>query len=121
MRARPSSFWPSPRSRLLLSAQAAQLNGDRDGAKRAFNAMLEDDQMAFLGLRGLIGQSLRDGDQAKALDYAERAFALRPQTPWVVHSLFDMQAQVGQWKAAQETLDAGHAPQGRQRRQGPHA
>lgn len=92
---------------LLLSAQAAQLTGDRDAAKRAFDAMLEDEQMAFLGLRGLIGQALRDGDQAKALAYAERAFKLRPQTPWVVHSLFDMQAQVGQWKAAQETLDTG--------------
>ena len=34
-------------------------------------------------------------------------FKLRPQTPWVVHSLFDMQAQIGQWKAAQETLDTG--------------
>src|SRR6267154_3101016 len=42
-----------------------------------------------------------------ALAYAEHAFRLRPQTPWVVHSLFDMQAQIGQWKAAQETLDSG--------------
>lgn len=92
---------------LLLSAQSAQLNGDRDGARRAFNAMLEDEQMAFLGLRGLIAQALRDGDQAEALDYAERAFRLRPQTPWVVHSLFDMQAQMGQWRSAQQTLDAG--------------
>lgn len=96
-----------PALTLLLSAQAAQLNGDRDGARRAFTAMLDDDQMAFLGLRGLIGQSLRDGDQAQALAYAERAFRLRPQTPWVVHSLFDMQAQVGQWRAAQETLETG--------------
>ena len=96
-----------PALTLLLSAQAAQLTGDRDGARRAFDAMLKDDQMAFLGLRGLIGQSLRDGDQMQALALAERAFALRPQTPWVVHSLFDMQAQAGQWKAAQDTLDAG--------------
>ena len=92
---------------LLLSAQAAQLTGDRESAARAFNAMLDDEQMAFLGLRGLIGQALREGDQAKALAYAEHAFRLRPQTPWVVHSLFDMQAQIGQWKAAQETLDSG--------------
>ena len=92
---------------LLLSAQAAQLTGDRDGAKKAFNAMLEDEQMAFLGLRGLIAQSLRGGDQVQALAYAERAFKLRPQTPWVVHSLFDMQAQIGRWRDAQETLDAG--------------
>ena len=96
-----------PALTLLLSAQAAQLNGDRDGARRAFTAMLDDDQMAFLGLRGLIGQALRDGDQAQALAHAERAFRLRPQTPWVVHSLFDMQAQVGQWRAAQETLETG--------------
>src|SRR5260370_9874158 len=92
---------------LLLSAQAAQLTGDRDGAKRAFKAMLDDEQMAFLGLRGLIAQALRDGDQARALAYAERAFRLRPQTPWVVHSLFDMQAQIGRCRDAQETLDAG--------------
>ena len=92
---------------LLLSAQAAQLAGDRDGANRAFTAMLEDEHTAFLGLRGLITQALREGDQAKALGYAERAFKLRPQTPWVVHSLFDMQAQTGQWKAAQDTLDTG--------------
>jgi HemY protein len=96
-----------PALTLLLSAQAAQLTGDRDGARRAFDAMLKDEQMAFLGLRGLIGQSLRDGDQMTALGYAERAFALRPQTPWVVHSLFDMQAQAGHWKAAQDTLEAG--------------
>lgn len=96
-----------PALTLLLSAQAAQLAGDRDGARRAFDAMLGDEQTAFLGLRGLIGQALRDGDQTKALGYAERAFALRPQTPWVVHSLFDMQAQAGQWKAAQQTLEAG--------------
>jgi HemY protein len=91
---------------LLLSAQAAQLNGDREGANRAFKAMLDDEEMAFLGLRGLIAQSLRDGNQAQALDYAQRAFELRPQTPWVVHSLFDMQAQTRQWKAAQDTLDS---------------
>src|SRR5262249_46197857 len=58
-------------------------------------------------LRGLITQALRDGDQAKALAFAKRAFELRPRTPWVVHSLFDMQTQLGEWKGAQETLDSG--------------
>lgn len=104
---RAEQLLSEPPLTLLLSAQAAQLNGDREGANRAFKAMLEDDEMAFLGLRGLIAQSLRDGNQQQALAYAQRAFALRPQTPWVVHSLFDMQAQTGQWKAAQETLETG--------------
>ncbi len=98
-----------PSLTLLLSAQAAQLSGDRDGAKRAFSAMLQNDQTAFLGLRGLIAQALREGDQSQALAWAERAFQLRPQTPWVVHSLFDMQAQTGQWKSAQDTLETGVA------------
>jgi HemY protein len=104
---RAEQLLAEPPLTLLLSAQAAQLNGDREAATRAFKAMLEDDEMAFLGLRGLIAQSLRDGNQQQALTYAQRAFALRPQTPWVVHSLFDMQAQTGQWKAAQETLESG--------------
>jgi HemY protein len=104
---RAEQLLSDPSLTLLLSAQAAQLNGDREGAKKTFNAMLEDEQMAFLGLRGLIAQALTEGNQAQALDYAERAFRLRPQTPWVVHSLFDMQAQIGKWKAAQQTLEAG--------------
>jgi HemY protein len=104
---RAEQLLAEPPLTLLLSAQAAQLNGDRAAATRAFKAMLEDDEMAFLGLRGLIAQSLREGNQQQALAYAQRAFALRPQTPWVVHSLFDMQAQTGQWKAAQETLETG--------------
>jgi HemY protein len=104
---RAEQLLSEPSLTLLLSAQAAQLTGDRERAKQAFSAMLEDEQMAFLGLRGLIAQSLADGNQTQALDYAERAFRLRPQTPWVVHSLFDMQAQVGQWRSAQQTLDTG--------------
>lgn len=91
----------------LLSAQAAQLAGDRDAARRYFAAMLDDPRMAFLGLRGLLMQSLKDGNSTQALAYAEQAFQKRPDTPWVVRSLFDMQARVGKWREAQETLLAG--------------
>ena len=38
---------------LLLEAQSAQLAGDRDGADRAFRAMLEKPETKLLGLRGL--------------------------------------------------------------------
>jgi HemY protein len=91
----------------LLSAQAAQLAGDREAAQRYFAAMLDDPQMAFLGLRGLLMQSLKAGDSSKALAYAEQAFRRRPDTPWVVRSLFDMQAHAGKWRDAQETLQVG--------------
>lgn len=92
---------------LLLSAQAAQVAGDREAARRSFEAMLNDSDTAFLGLRGLIVQSIRDGQAGRALTYAEQAFKLRPDTPWVTHSLFDMQAHAGKWREAQETLQSG--------------
>src|SRR6185437_15392730 len=56
---------------LLLSAQAAQLNGDDRAAQRYFTAMIERKETEFLGLRGLIMQALRGGDERKALPAAE--------------------------------------------------
>lgn len=89
---------------LLLSAQAAQLKGDEQAAARYFTAMLDRAETEFLGLRGLIMQALRRQDEAAALKMAERAHRLRPKTPWVVSSLFELQARAGRWAAADETL-----------------
>lgn len=89
---------------LLLSAQAAQLNGDEDAARRYFSEMLNRPETEFLGLRGLLTQALRAGDDAAALHLAERAHALRPKTPWVLSSLLELQVRSGAWNAAQGTL-----------------
>ena len=89
---------------LLLSAQAAQLNGDDRAAQRYFTAMIERKETEFLGLRGLIMQALRGGDEGKALSLIERAKALRPSTPWVLSSLFELQARAGKWHEAEATL-----------------
>ena len=90
---------------MLLSAQVAQLSGDEDTAKAQFAAMLERPETAFLGLRGLLLQALRAGDQAQALDLARRAQALRPKTSWVLATLFDLETQAGDWRAAIETVE----------------
>jgi HemY protein len=89
---------------LLLSAQAAQLNGDESAAARYFTAMLERPETAFLGLRGLLMQAMKAGDEATALRLAERAKTLRPRTPWVLTSLLELQSRAGQWSAAEATL-----------------
>jgi HemY protein len=89
---------------LLLSAQAAQLNGDDQAARRYFAAMIERKETEFLGLRGLIMHALRGGDEATALTLIERAKALRPRTPWVLSSLFELQARAGKWREAEATL-----------------
>jgi HemY protein len=89
---------------LLLSAQAAQLNGDETAATRYFTAMLERPETEFLGLRGLFMQALRGGDEATALRLAERAKVLRPKTPWVLSQLLELQARAGRWQPAEATL-----------------
>src|ERR1700744_4425448 len=89
---------------LLLSAQAAQLNGDEKAAEKYFTAMLDRSESEFLGLRGLIMQALKRKDEAVALKLAERAKELRPKTQWVLASLFELQARAGKWVEAEATL-----------------
>ncbi len=89
---------------LLLSAQAAQLNGDEGAARRYFTAMLDRDETAFLGLRGLFNQAMKSGDEQAALDYLRRAKALQPNTPWVAEMLFQLELRHGAIEAAEEAL-----------------
>ncbi len=58
----------APPLTMLLSAQAAQLGGDDQAAKRYFTAMLERFETRFLGLRVLITQALVHGDVPAALE-----------------------------------------------------
>ena len=90
---------------LLLSAQAAQLNGDDMAAQRFFQQMTEDPETEFLGLRGLLTQALKAGDDVQALELARRAHRLQPKSDWVSSSLFDLQIKNGQWLEAQTTAD----------------
>lgn len=90
---------------MLLSAQAAQLNGDEAAAARYFNNMLDRPETAFLGMRGLLIQAQKSDDPRAALEYAERAYRLQPKTPWVLNTMFDLQVAEGRWRAALETLE----------------
>jgi len=89
---------------LLLSAQAAQLNGDDRAAKRYFESMLEKEETRFLGLRGLVLQALRDGDDAAALEYVRRAHAIKPNAPWVLTTLFELSERTGDMATAEKAL-----------------
>ncbi len=89
---------------LLLSAQAAQLGGDEKAAEKYFNAMLEKPETRFLGLRGLLMQALREGDNERALGYVRQAHAMRPKTPWVVTNLFELSERTGDLDGAARAL-----------------
>lgn len=102
---RADSLLEEPPLTMLLSAQAAQLNGDEQAAKRYFSRMLEDDDTRFLGLRGLLRQAEREGDLKSALEYARQAYDIRPQTPWVLNSLFDLSLKTGELERALEAVE----------------
>ncbi|MHA1154001.1 MAG: heme biosynthesis protein HemY [Alphaproteobacteria bacterium] len=89
---------------MLLSAQAAQLSGDEAAARRYFTAMLDNQETRFLGLRGLLTQALREGEQGRALELVREAHSLRPRTPWVLQSLFDLNERGGDLEAAERAL-----------------
>ncbi|MDX1485317.1 MAG: heme biosynthesis HemY N-terminal domain-containing protein [Alphaproteobacteria bacterium] len=89
---------------LLLSAQAAQLEGDETAAETYFREMLARPETEFLGLRGLLLQAGRAGDSAAALAYAGRAAELRPESSWVQRSLFELSVKAGLWADAERAL-----------------
>ena len=101
---RADDLLEDPPITLLLSAQAAQLNGDEKAAEKYFNAMLEKPETRFLGLRGLLMQALREGDHQRALGYVRQAHAMRPKTPWVVTNLFELSQRTGDLDSAAAAL-----------------
>ena len=88
----------------LLTAQAAELDGNNEAAKRQFEAMLEKPDSAFFGLRGLLQLSLKNNNRKDALDYAERAHRLRPRNPAVIVTLFDLLLTSKRWDRALSLL-----------------
>jgi len=102
---RADSLLKAPPLTLLLSAQAAQLEGDEATARRCFEQMLERPETEFLGLRGLILQALRDNDDDRALDYAQRAYPLQPSAPWLLDTLVSLHSKAGHWRAAQKLVE----------------
>ncbi|HEX9647357.1 MAG TPA: heme biosynthesis HemY N-terminal domain-containing protein [Alphaproteobacteria bacterium] len=89
---------------LLLTAQAAQLDGDSRAAGVAFRRMLEHDQTEFLGLRGLLVQAVRKGDAATALTLARRAYQINPDAAWVLDNLIQLESAAGNWDGAETAV-----------------
>lgn len=101
---RADALLREPEVTRLLSAQAAALSGDEEAARRYFDALTDNEETAFLGLTGLLRQALRENDTEQAFAIAERARRLRPDSSFVVETLFDLQSRAGRWTDAQATL-----------------
>ncbi len=100
---------------LLLGARSAQLEGNDGEARVKFKEMLKHRDTELVGIRGLLAQAIKDGDREAALDLAKKAYFRRPNAPWVLTTLFELQTQDGRWfealgsvndMAKQKLLDA---------------
>ncbi len=101
---RAEGLLDEPPLTLLLAAQAAQLSGDERAAARFFATMSERPETEFLGVRGLLGQAIKRGDRAGALELARRAWRLRPDSGWAADVMFDLEAKEGRWRDARASL-----------------
>ena len=90
---------------LLLSAQAAQLSGDRDGAERAFRAMASRDDTKALGLHGLFIEAQRRDDAVSARAFAEEAARTTPALGWAGRAVLESRCKDGDWAGALALLE----------------
>lgn len=88
----------------VLTVKAAELAGDDAKAEQRLTAMLERPQTAPMALEGLMAAALRRGDRAAALDFARRAWDGGTATAELAATLFELQAEAGQWAEAEQTL-----------------
>ncbi|QOZ50155.1 heme biosynthesis protein HemY [Bradyrhizobium sp. CCBAU 53338] len=97
---------PSDPLALLLHAQSAQLEGNRDEAQRAFRAMAEREDTRLLGLRGLFIEAQRADDAVGAVMIAEEAIKLSPSSTWASHAVLGFRCARGDWSGALAILDS---------------
>lgn len=90
----------------LLTAQAAELGGDRGKAFDAYKNLLPNDRTRAAGIEGLARLKRDEGDNDTAMALAKKAVALRPDNERMLRMLFELQTRQRDWAGARETLNA---------------
>ncbi len=90
---------------LLLTAQSAQMGGDRGGAESAFHAMAKRADTKLIGLRGLFVEAQRRNDAPAALRAAEEAVKAQPSLGWAGQAVLDFRSAARDWHGALEALE----------------
>lgn len=104
--ARADKYLRQPQLTNLLTAQAAEMTGDRKKAEETYKKLLADDKTRFVGVRGIMKQKLSEGDTDTALALAKKAFALKPKHEETQDVLLRLQAEKSDWAGARKTLGA---------------
>ena len=99
-------FLKKPALTNLITAQAAEMSGDRRQAEEVYKRLLQNEKTRFVGVRGILRQKLADGETQTALKLAQTAFSLKPKHEEVQDTLLMLQAQNKDWSGARKTLSA---------------
>ncbi len=94
---------------LLLHAQSAQLEGNREAARAAFEAMAAREDTRLLGLRGLFIEAQRADDVVAAVGIAEEALKIQPSSTWASQAVLGFRCAKGDWVGALAILEADFA------------
>lgn len=89
----------------MLEGQAFKMQGKDFDAEQSFEALAQNKDSAFLGLRGLLQSALDQQDYTRALGIAERAMELDSRQPWVLRVMYDLYLRERRWNAARGVLD----------------
>lgn len=103
---RAEKLLKQPQLTNLLTAQAAEMTGDKRTAEVTYKKLLADDKTRFVGVRGIMKQKLAAGDTDTALKLAQKAFSIKPKHEETQDVLLKLQAEKEDWKGARETLGA---------------
>ena len=117
---RANALLENPAGALLIAAQAAQMEGDEETARRFYAAMRDAPETELLGLRGLVTLSEQTGDVGAALSYTEEAHRLSPKTPWVLTKRFHLHLAARRWEDAEVALRAAMKARAVEDRTGRH-
>ncbi len=104
--AKAERYLKRPELTSLISAQAAEMAGDKKKAEEVYKRLLLDDKTRFVGVRGIMKQKLAAGDTDTALLLAEKAFAIKPKHEETQDTLLRLQAGSEDWAGARKTLNA---------------
>ena len=104
--AKAEKYLKKPEVTALITAQAAEMVGDRARAESSYKTLLKNDKTRFVGIRGILAQKLEAGDTDTAFALAQKAFALRPKNEGMQDTLLKLQAEKHDWKGARQTLGA---------------
>ncbi|GKY86504.1 heme biosynthesis protein HemY [Sinisalibacter aestuarii] len=102
--ARAEKFLHRPELTNLITAQAAEMAGDRKKAEAMYKRLLADERTRFVGIRGIMKQKLEAGDTETAMKLAEKAFALKPRHAETGDVLLALQATQNDWAGARQTI-----------------